>query len=181
MKKTRAVLAMLMAGTMMLGLAGCGGSSSSDAQATATGTETGSAADAAAGAEVTASASDMNVMLETPVESLDPQQATDGTSFEVIADYTDGLMQMDADGQAVPAIAESYEVSEDGLTYTFHLRTDATWSNGTPVTAADFVFGWQRAVDPEVASEYAYMLSDIGQIKTQRRLSQGRWIRANLV
>lgn len=53
------------------------------------------------------------------------KEATDGTSFEVIADYTDGLMQMDADGQAVPAIAESYDLSDDGLTYTFHLRTDA--------------------------------------------------------
>ena len=165
MKKTKAVLAILMAGTMMLGLAGCGGNSSSATQGTTTGTETGSAAGDAAGTDAAASASDMNVMLETPVESLDPQQATDGTSFEVIADYTDGLMQMDADGQAVPAIAESYDLSDDGLTYTFHLRTDAKWSNGTPVTAADFVFGWQRAVDPDVASEYAYMLSDIGQIK----------------
>ena len=165
MKKTKAVLAILMAGTMMLGLAGCGGNSSSATQGTTAGTETGSAAGDAAGTDAAASASDMNVMLETPVESLDPQQATDGTSFEVIADYTDGLMQMDADGQAVPAIAESYDLSDDGLTYTFHLRTDAKWSNGTPVTAADFVFGWQRAVDPDVASEYAYMLSDIGQIK----------------
>lgn len=112
-------------------------------------------------------------MLETPVQSLDPQQATDGTSFEVIADYTDGLMQMDADGKAVPAIAESYELSEDGLTYTFHLREDAVWSNGEPVTAADFVFGWQRAVDPSVASEYAYMLSDIGQIKNAAEIIAG--------
>ena len=100
MKKTKAVLAILMAGTMMLGLAGCGGNSSSATQGTTTGTETGSAAgDAAgtdaAGTDAAASASDMNVMLETPVESLDPQQATDGTSFEVIADYTDGLMQID--------------------------------------------------------------------------------------
>ena len=86
-------------------------------------------------------------MLETEVQSLDPQIATDGTSFEVIADYTDGLMQMDADGAAVPAIAETYDISEDGKTYTFHLR-DAKWSNGDAVTAADFVFGWQRAVDP---------------------------------
>ena len=112
-------------------------------------------------------------MLETPVESLDPQQATDGTSFEVIADYTDGLMQMDADGQAVPAIAESYDLSDDGLTYTFHLRSDAKWSNGTPVTAADFVFAWQRAVDPAVASEYAYMLSDIGQVKNAAEIIAG--------
>ena len=116
--------------------------------------------------------SDLNIMLETPVESLDPQQATDGTSFEVIADYTDGLMQMDADGQAIPAIAESYDISEDGLTYTFHLR-DASWSNGDPVTAADFVYGWQRAVDPDIASEYAYMLSDIGQVVNAAEIIAG--------
>lgn len=116
--------------------------------------------------------SDLNIMLETPVESLDPQQATDGTSFEVIADYTDGLMQMDADGQAVPAIAESYDLSEDGLTYTLHLR-DASWSNGDPVTAADFVYAWQRAVDPEIASEYSYMLSDIGQVVNAAEIIAG--------
>ena len=76
-------------------------------------------------------------MLETEVQSLDPQLATDGTSFEVIADYTDGLMQMDENGAAVEALAESYELSEDGKTYTFHLK-DAKWSNGDAVTAADF-------------------------------------------
>ena len=170
MKKTKAVLAALMAGTMLLGLVGCGSSSSATGSQETAGTEsTGSGSAAAA----SASSSDMNVMLETSVESLDPQQATDGTSFEVIADYTDGLMQMDADGQAVPAIAESYDLSDDGLTYTFHLRSDAKWSNGTPVTAKDFVFGWQRAVDPEVASEYAYMLSDIGQVKNAAEIIAG--------
>lgn len=168
MKKTKAVLALLMAGTMMLGVVGCGSSSDTAGSGSATtGTESTGSDTAAAGS------SDMNVMLETPVESLDPQQATDGTSFEVIADYTDGLMQMDADGQAVPAIAESYDLSDDGLTYTFHLRSDAKWSNGTPVTAADFVFAWQRAVDPAVASEYAYMLSDIGQIKNAAEIIAG--------
>lgn len=168
MKKTKAVLALLMAGTMMLGVVGCGSSSDTAGSGSATtGTESTGSDTAAAGS------SDMNVMLETPVESLDPQQATDGTSFEVIADYTDGLMQMDADGQAVPAIAESYDLSDDGLTYTFHLRSDAKWSNGTPVTAADFVFAWQRAVDPAVASEYAYMLSDIGQIKNATEIIAG--------
>lgn len=107
----------------------------------------------------------LNVMVEVEVASLDPQVATDGTSFEVIADFIDGLMQMDATGKSVPAIAEKYDVSDDGLTYTFHLRKDAKWSNGDPVTADDFVFGWQRAVDPNLASEYSYMLSDIGQVK----------------
>ena len=172
MKKTKAVMAVALASAMVVGLAGCG----SDAAATApAATEAGTTAGTEAGAatEAAASTSDINIMLETPVESLDPQQATDGTSFEVIADYTDGLMQMDADGQAVSAIAESYDLSDDGLTYTFHLREDAVWSNGTPVTAADFVFAWQRAVDPSVASEYSYMLSDIGQVKNAAEIISG--------
>ena len=142
MKKMKAGLAVALCAAMTIGLAACGGGSSSTASTGET---------EAAGGSAAASSEDLNVMLETPVESLDPQQATGGTSFEVIADYTDGLMQMDADGAPVPAIAESYDVSDDGLTYTFHLR-DANWSNGDPVTASDFVFGWQRAVDPDVAS-----------------------------
>ena len=123
-------------------------------------------------AEMNAQRGTLNIMLETEVQSLDPQVATDGTSFEVIADYTDGLMQMDADGAAVPAIAETYDISEDGKTYTFHLR-DAKWSNGEAVTAADFVFGWQRAVDPATASEYSYMLSDIGQVVNAAEIIAG--------
>ena len=160
MKKS--ILAFVLAMTMIVGLAGCGGSG-----ATSSGESTGAVAGSGS-----SGGGDLNVMLETPVQSLDPQQATDGTSFEVIADYTDGLMQMDADGQPIPAIAESYELSDDGKTYTFKLR-DAKWSNGTPVTAADFVFGWQRAVDPKVASEYAYMMSDIGQIKNAAEIIAG--------
>ena len=172
MKKLKATLAVATASAMAIGLAGCGGSgSSATEQTTAAGADTTAAA--AGDTAATAGSSDLNIMLETPVESLDPQQATDGTSFEVIADYTDGLMQMDASGKAVEALAESYELSEDGLTYTFHIREDANWSNGTPVTAADFVFAWQRAVDPAVASEYSYMLSDIGQVKNAADIIAG--------
>ena len=104
----------------------------------------------------------LGVMLSTNVMSLDTNLATDGESFEVIADCIDGLMQMDAEGAAIPAIAESYDLSDDGLTYTFHLR-DASWSNGTPVTANDFVFAWRRIA--QEAGEYAYMLDEIGNIK----------------
>ena len=156
------ILAFVLAATMAVGMVGCGSKSADTAATTTEG-----------GAATASASSDLNVMIETPVESLDPQQATDGTSFEVIADYTDGLMQMDSDGNPVNAIAESYEVSEDGLTYTFKLRQDAKWSNGTAVTAADFVFAWQRAVDPEVASEYSYMLSDIGQIVNAEAIIAG--------
>ena len=171
MKKAKKAVAFVLAAAMVVGLVGCGGSGSTSTTAAAG--ESSAESTAAESGSAAASGDDLNVMLETPVQSLDPQQATDGTSFEVIADYTDGLMQMDSDGQAVPAIAESYELSDDGLTYTFHLRTDAKWSNGTPVTAADFVFAWQRAVDPAVASEYAYMLSDIGQVKNAAEIIAG--------
>ena len=160
----RSFLAAAGATSAALALTACGGSSSSVAASSASGT-----ASSAAG---TAQGGTLNIMLETEVQSLDPQVATDGTSFEVIADYTDGLMQMDADGAAVPAIAETYDISEDGKTYTFHLR-DAKWSNGEAVTAADFVFGWQRAVDPATASEYSYMLSDIGQVVNAAEIIAG--------
>ena len=160
----RSFLAAAGVASAALALTACGGSSSSVAASSASGT-----ASSAAG---TAKGGTLNIMLETEVQSLDPQVATDGTSFEVIAGYTDGLMQMDADGAAVPAIAETYDISEDGKTYTFHLR-DAKWSNGEAVTAADFVFGWQRAVDPAIASEYSYMLSDIGQVVNAAEIIAG--------
>lgn len=173
MKKAKTMLAVVMALAMTAGLAGCG-SGSGDGQSQPVSQPGGEASGTAGGTNGGAAGGlDLNVMLETPVESLDPQQATDGTSFEVIANYTDGLMQMDASGKAVEALAESYEISEDGLTYTFHIREDANWSNGTPVTAADFVFAWQRAVDPAVASEYSYMLSDIGQVVNAAEIIAG--------
>ena len=112
----------------------------------------------------------LNVMLGTSVKSLDAQVATDGESFEVIADYTDGLMQMNAEGAVVNAIAESYTASEDGKTYTFKIR-DAVWANGAEVTAQDFVFGWQHGCD--AAKEYAYMFSDIGQVKNAEKILKG--------
>lgn len=115
----------------------------------------------------------LKVQIETEVQSLDPQVATDGTSFEVIADFTDGLYQMDASGASVPALAAETTVSDDGLTYTFKIRDDAFWTNGDPVTADDFVFGWQRACDPEFASEYAYMITDIALVKNSAAVNSG--------
>ena len=177
MKKTRALVATVTAGAMVLSMAACGSSAYQETTAAAATEAAGTAAagETAAAQEATGtvSSSDLKVMLETPVMSLDPQPATDGTSFEVMANYTDGLTQMDDSGAAVAAIAESWETSDDGLTWTFHLRKDAKWSNGAPVTAKDFVFGWQRAVDPDVASEYAYMLSDIGQVKNAAEIIDG--------
>lgn len=171
------IVALVLAMVMVLGLAACGGSSAPAATAAPAATGDAAPADtaAAAGGDKV-----LNVMVEVEVESLDPQVATDGTSFEVIANYTDGLTQMDADGAAVPAIAESWDVSEDGTVYTFHLRQDANWSNGEPVTADDFIFAWQRAVDPALASEYSYMLSDIGQVKNAAAIIAGEMDKSEL-
>ena len=107
---------------------------------------------------------DIYVMFSTNVMSLDTNLATDGDSFEIIADCIDGLTQMDADGAAVPAIAESWDISDDGTVYTFHLRDDAFWSNGEPVTAADFEFAWKLSMTANV--EYNYMFdSSVGAVK----------------
>jgi oligopeptide transport system substrate-binding protein len=94
-------------------------------------------------------------------ESLDPHKTSTVYEANILRDLFLGLMTQNAKAEVVPGAAESYTVSEDGKTYTFKLRQGALWSDGTPVTADDFVFSWRRLVDPATASEYAYMLSPV--------------------
>ncbi|MDX5594313.1 peptide ABC transporter substrate-binding protein [Pseudovibrio sp. SPO723] len=94
-------------------------------------------------------------------KTLDPQLNSDVSGSEVMRDLFEGLMNEKADGSLEPGVAESYTVSDDGKTYTFHLR-DALWSDGKPVTAGDFVYAWQRLADPETASEYAWYMELMG-------------------
>ena len=98
----------------------------------------------------------VTIQAPTPLISMDSAIATDGTSFSALTMCTGGLMSLDADGQAVEDMAESYEMSEDGLTYTFHIR-DTKWSNGDPVTAFDFEYAWNRVLDPDTASDYSWI------------------------
>ncbi len=95
------------------------------------------------------------------VKSFDPQINTDVEGSHILRDLFEGLVNSDAQGNSVPGAAESWEVSEDGLTYTFKLR-DAKWSNGDPVTAGDFVYAWRRLADPATASEYAWYMELMG-------------------
>lgn len=90
--------------------------------------------------------------------SFDPQVVEGVVGAEVVRDLFEGLYNQDADGNNVPGVALSHEVSEDNMTYTFTLRDDAKWSDGKPVTAGDFVYAWQRAVEPELASPYAWYM-----------------------
>lgn len=114
----------------------------------------------------------LKVAKDTELASMDQHIATDGLSFEVIAATIEGLYTSDADGNAIPAIAKSYDVSEDGLVYTFHLREDAKWSNGDPVMANDFVYAWRRLVDPNTASEYAFIM-DVAGVKNAASVNAG--------
>jgi oligopeptide transport system substrate-binding protein len=90
--------------------------------------------------------------------SLDPQRVSGNWEDRPVSDYIEGLMTIDAKASAVLGQAESYEISDDGLVYTFKLRDDAVWSDGMPVIADDFVLGMQRLQDPAIASEYAYLM-----------------------
>ncbi|MED1795674.1 peptide ABC transporter substrate-binding protein [Brevibacillus nitrificans] len=97
----------------------------------------------------------MNLHSEPP--TADPALAEDSTSGALLRATFDGLTRIGEDGKPHESVAEKIDVSEDGLTYTFHLR-DSKWSNGDPVTAKDFEFAWKRALDPKTASNYAYQL-----------------------
>ena len=90
--------------------------------------------------------------------SLDPALGSAVTESRITYDLYEGLFTFGPKGELAPAVARSWEISPDGLVYTFKLREDANWSDGTPVTAEDFVFSWRRMVDPKTASDYAYFL-----------------------
>nr|WP_314757407.1 peptide ABC transporter substrate-binding protein [uncultured Lachnoanaerobaculum sp.] len=142
MKKRFIVAALAIAGAMAL--SGCGGSKSGGE-----GTKTGDTTQTAAGKKI------LTIQLGPDVESIDPalNSAVDGANYILFA--FDNLLKMDKDGKVVPGLAEKYEVSDDQLTWTFHLRDGLKWSDGSALTADDFVYSWQRLVDPNVAAPYA--------------------------
>ncbi|KJG02637.1 ABC transporter substrate-binding protein [Photobacterium angustum] len=90
----------------------------------------------------------------TEPESLDPQKVSGVSESNVIRDLLEGLVNQDSKGNLVPGAAKSWETA-DNKTWIFHLREDAKWSNGDPVTADDFVYTWRRLADPKTASPYA--------------------------
>jgi len=99
--------------------------------------------------------------LSSDPESLDPHKARSVQAGDVLRDIGEGLLTYSPDGELVAGTAQSWVVSEDGLTYTFTIREDARWSNGELVTAGDFVFALRRLVDPGTAAFYAQMLDAI--------------------
>lgn len=98
---------------------------------------------------------------DTDPATLDHHRTSTVSEGRIMADLYDGLVRQSAKGEAVAATAKSWDISEDGLVYTFHLRDDAKWSNGDPVTAGDFLFTFRRIMDPKTAAGYASMLFPI--------------------
>ncbi|CEO10079.1 ABC transporter substrate-binding protein [Paraclostridium sordellii] len=112
-------------------------------------------------ADVDKANKELNLTLAGDIPTLDVSKASDMDSFYMITNTMEGLTRVDAKGIATPAMAESWEQSEDGKTWTFKIRKDAKWSNGDPVTAKDFEYSWKRTLNPETASQYGYVMYDI--------------------
>src|SRR5215218_7360092 len=94
-------------------------------------------------------------------ESVDPHKTSTVYEAHVLRDLSEGLVMQDSKAQLIPGAAESWTVSDDGKVYTFKLRKDAVWSDGSPVTADDFVYSFHRLEDPATGAEYASMLFPI--------------------
>ena len=148
----RKTLALLPAFALVLAACGQQGDASPDAAATD-------------GAETSAPATEQVLRVDLGGEppTLDPNQATDSVSIAVISSIVRPLVWFNEELEAVPegGLAESWELSEDGTEITFTIRADATYSDGTDITADDFVFGWRRMVDPRIAAGYGYVMSDL--------------------
>lgn len=99
-------------------------------------------------------------MEPSALNSMDSSLATDIISAETIGNTNQGLLRFGAHSKVYPAVAKRYTKSKDGKTYTFYLRK-SKWSNGDPVTAKDFVYSWERTVNPKTASQYAYIFADL--------------------
>jgi len=137
-------------GSLALAAAGCGGGGGGGGGGSSTG----------GGGEAANQVLHMAWGAEPP--SLDPGLATDTTSSNIILNIMDPLVRLNPTTNAAePSLAQSWDVSSDGKTVTYHLRKDGKWTNGQPVTAKDFVYSWKRTLSPELAADYAYQLYGI--------------------
>lgn len=160
--KLRKILAMVMALALLCAtFTACGDTSgtSSSAGTSSAASDSGDSSAAEEGETATGgSGGTLNMRNTMEPTSLNTLLATYAYDFTPINAMIECLYRDDENDVPQPAGAETVDISDDKLVYTFHLREDATWSNGDPVVATDYEFAWQQALNPEVASDYAYML-----------------------
>lgn len=128
--------------------------------------------------EKSAPKQEISIVLPAEMGSADVSLATDMYSFTTLNNVYEGLYRLDKNNE--PELAGAGEMgkfSDDNLTYTVKLREDAKWSNGDPVTADDYIFSWQRTVDPKTASDYSYMLAPV---KNATAISEGKMDKSKL-
>lgn len=169
MKKSKSLLLLL---TLVLAvgtlLSACGSNNSKNSASNG-GNNTNNSANS--GEEKLAADQTLKINLSAEPPTFDPAQAQDSQANTVLKTMYEGLTRMNDNGETQPAVAESWDV--DGTKYTFHLRKDAKWSNGDPVTANDFVFAWERVLSPNTtpAAPYAYQLY---YIKNAQEYNEGK-------
>lgn len=174
--KLKKVLALVLSAALVVSaFAGCGGNSSKTStesiaasESSAESTESTASGDStpAASGDATATFTPKTVdaaktiSLNAGMEptGLNTLTSTYSIEFALFKHMYENLVTLDDDDNTVPGAAESWDYDEDTLTYTFHLRKDGVWTNGDPVTAKDFEFAWSQALNPDVASDYAYFL-----------------------
>ena len=157
--KLRKILAMVMALALLCAtFTACGDTSGTSSSAGTSSTASDSGDSSAAEEGETGSGGTLNMRNTMEPTSLNTLLATYAYDFTPINAMIECLYRDDENDVPQPAGAETVDISDDKLVYTFHLREDATWSNGDPVVATDYEFAWQQALNPKVASDYAYML-----------------------
>ncbi|TCP55864.1 oligopeptide transport system substrate-binding protein [Tumebacillus sp. BK434] len=103
----------------------------------------------------------LSLALNGEIESMDPAKATTPDAFSLIAQTQEGLVRLDKTGRVEAGVADQWQVSPDGKTYTFHLRPAAKWSNGSQVKAKDFEYAWKRVLDPHNSVQWAFLMMDL--------------------
>lgn len=174
--KLKKVLALVLSAALVVSaFAGCGGNSSKTStesiaasESSAESTESTASGDSTPAASGDATAiftpktvdAAKTISLNAGMEptGLNTLTSTYAIEFSLFKHMYENLVTLDDDDNTVPGAAESWDYDEDTLTYTFHLRKDGVWTNGDPVTAKDFEFAWSQALNPDVASDYAYFL-----------------------
>lgn len=144
------LLSMILASALLLAvLTGCGFTGSSTQSPSGGGNESGGAT------------RDTLVYYDSnEIRTLVQWAASDTQSFTILNNAFEGLYRLDANHEPQPALAESYTVSDDGLVYTFTLREGLQWSNGTPLTASDFVFSWLKQMSADATNGYNFIMTD---------------------
>jgi len=146
-----------LAGAAMLGTAGCG---------VFGGGQGGNGGGGGGGNSI-------SINLRATIADLNSTATTDAASSDVLLNVMDGLYRLDENTQPQPAIAEGVEISEDQLSYTFTLKDGVKWSDGSPVTAQDFEYAWIRALDPDTAGQYAFIIGQFVEGGTEFNLGEG--------